>query len=615
MDKGFVKVACVSPNLEVGNPAYNVNEMLKVLRGIRSSIVAFPELGVSGYSCGDIFFQHGLIEDCQEALGRFLSNNTYRGVCIIGIPWDINGALYNVALVIQGGNILGIIPKCEIPNTREYYEKRWFKSGRDVNISFVNYKGKDIPFGSIIFNNKESGMRFGVEICEDMWSPITQGSILSINGANIIINISASNEVYGKSDIRKNTVLEQSRKNGGAYIYVSASISESSSEMVFSGHNIIAENGKLVEEVENFSDSTDVMYGDIDLSRINYKRRFNSTVRDPLNLYYSDYHVVDFEFEKSVISFEKEIDRTPFVPKKDVEKAFNKISSIQESALIKRLKHVGTKCIIVGVSGGLDSTLALLVAHQAFAKLGWNPKGIVAVTMPGLATSERTKNNALNIMSYLNVTSLNIGINDAVLEHFKLIEHDEKVQDVTYENSQARMRTMILMDLANKYNGFVLGTGDMSEIALGWCTFNGDQMSMYGINAGVPKTLVRFMVEAYGKYKYQLVEETLLDIVRTPITPELSNKPETEEQIGKYKINDYILYRFLECGDNIDRIKWLVENVFILDQKEVTKYVSSFFKRFYSQQYKRQSLPDGPKVLDISLSPRTDFRMPSDLKR
>lgn len=614
--KGFIKVCCITPTLLVGNPKSNVIEMLKSLDDCKASIAVFPELCVTSYTCGDLYFNNQLIKDVNNSIKYFLDNNKFKGLVVIGAPVYFNGALYNTAIAIIENRILGIVPKHYLPNTNEFYEKRWFKSGRNINIKEIDFLGFKVPFGNIIFKDIKNELNIGIEICEDMWAPISPGNILAINGANMILNLSASNETLGKSEVRRCAVIDHSRRNSGAYIYASAGVNESTSETVFSGHNIIASCGKLLKETENFNQNTELIYADIDISEINFKRRTNSSLRDSLNTYIIESKDVYFKLDDNDFEFEEMIDQTPFIPKKNIKESFEKIASLQEYALFKRLKHINTKNIVVGVSGGLDSTLALLVCHQAFLHLGWDPKGIIAVTMPGLATSNRTKKNAIDMINALNVTCMQIDINEAVKEHFKLINHDENLIDLTYENAQARMRTMILMDLATKHKGFVLGTGDMSELALGWCTYNGDQQSMYGINAGIPKTLVRFMIEKYAEFKYDYLKDTLLDIVATPISPELTTQNQkTEDSIGKYELNDFIMYRYLECGDDDEKLEFMVQKAFDVDIDIAKKYVSNFLNRFFSQQFKRQSLPDGPKILNIALSPRTDYRMPSDVKR
>lgn len=615
--KGFVKVAAVTPKLQVGNPEYNVKEMLEILKDVESSITVFPELGVTAYTCNDLFFQEGLLNNTKEAIAYFLQNNLYNGIVVIGAPLEVDGVLYNCAFIVQKERILGIVPKFYLPNTGEFYEKRWFQSGFNIveNYQYVNYLGNEIPFGNIVFKNKNGDISFGVEICEDMWAPFSPGNILSLNGAKIILNLSASNEVLGKREIRRRTILEHSRRNQGAYVYSSAGVNESTSETVFSGHNVIAQNSELIVETENFNQDSEVIYGDIDVNKIDFARRTTTSYRDSLNRYRHQFSEVLFEIEESKeYSFSKKFDSTPFVPKAEILQDFEKVAALQENALIKRIKHVRAQSLVIGVSGGLDSTLALLIACRVYDNLALSRKEIIAVTMPGLHTSTHTKKNALDMMKSLGVTIVEIDINNHVKEHFRLIGHDGITQDITYENTQARARTMILMNLANKHKGLVLGTGDLSEMALGWCTYNGDQMSMYGINVGIPKTLVRFMIYNYALYKFdEEVRGTLLSIVDTPITPELASNQKTEDTIGKYEINDFIVHRVLRFGDNEERIAWILPYVFGITNEMSKEYSSKFFQRFYSQQFKRQATPDGPKILDISVSPRGDLRLPSDI--
>ena len=617
MNNGFLKISLITPKLEVGNPEFNTKEMLKALDDNRSSIALFPELGITGYSCGDLFFQKSIFDDTLKYIEYFLKNNSFNGVCIIGAPLTIEEMVLNCALVIQKDKILGVIPKFYLPNTKEYYEKRWFKSGFDVveHIKEVNLCNQTVPFGNLIFTHND--IKFGVEICEDMWATITPGNLLSVNGANIIFNISASNETLGKDIIRRNAVLEHSRKNCGIYVYCSAGATESTSETVFSGHNIVGSNARLIKETNLFNLETEIMYVDLDILRLAHERRNNSSFRDSILKYRHKYQTVLFDIEETEeYEFEEGFDQTPYVPKVDEYLNFKKISAIQEFGLAKRLKHINMTKIVIGISGGLDSSLALLVACLAFDHLNLDRKGILAYTMPGLHTSKRTKDNANKLMDLLGVTKKEIDIKAHVLEHLKLIDHDPSVQDVTYENAQARARTMVLMNLANKHSGLVLGTGDLSEIALGWSTYNGDQMSMYNVNGGVPKTVVKFMIKAYADYVFDNeVKEILYDILSTPITPELTSNQNTEAIIGKYEINDFILYRFLTCGDTNDRIKFILNKTFDLDKEILDNYVNHFFKRFYSQQFKRTASPDSPKVFDVALSPRSDFRMPSDIKR
>ncbi|MDD3129638.1 MAG: NAD(+) synthase [Candidatus Izemoplasmatales bacterium] len=617
MENGFLKVALISPKLEVGNPEFNVKEILATLEDRKTDFAVFPELSITSYSCGDLFFHKNLLDDSYKALEYFLKNNSYPGIVVLGMPLILDQLVLNCACVIQKGKILGVVPKFYLPNTKEYYEKRWFNSGFDCidNYQEICLAGQTVPFGNIIFTNQE--VSFGVEICEDMWATISPGNLLSVNGANVIINISASNEVYGKEAIRRNAVLEHSRKNSGAYIYVSAGASESSSETVFSGHNIVANNARLIKETNVISLETSCFETEIDINRLKYERRISSSYRDSVLKYRLKYQTINFELpDLGEFKFSDFWDKLPFVPKDDLYKDFTRISAIQEFGLAKRLKHTNIKKIVIGVSGGLDSSLALLVAVGAFEHLGLNKKDIYAYTLPGLHTSRRTNENAKKLMDLLGVSAQEIDLGQHIKDHLEIIGHDMSIQDVTYENSQARARTMVLMNLANKLNALVLGTGDLSEIALGWSTYNGDQMSMYNVNGGVPKTVVKFMIKAYADYKYDAkIKEILYDIIDTPITPELKASQETEDIIGKYEINDFILYRYMVAGDTSERIKYLLVKVFDLTDSEAKNYTDNFFKRFFSQQFKRAASPDSPKVFDFALSPRSDFKIVSDIKR
>ena len=614
---GFIKVASVTPKLKVGNPDYNVREMLRLLNKVKSSIAVFPELSVTAYTCNDLFFQESLIQRTKKAIKLFLKENTFPGVVFIGAPLEVDGVLYNTAFVIQKNVILGIVPKFYLPNTGEFYEKRWFQSGFEIvsQVSEVVYLDQIVPFGHLVFKAEDEELSFGVEICEDMWAPISPGNILALNGARLIVNLSASNETLGKRGLRRQSILEHSRRNQGAYVYSSAGVNESTSETVFSGHNLIAQNGELLVETENFSQESEIIYGDVDLSKIDFARRTSSSYRDTINRYSFDYTRVLFQLEETKdYDFESKMDQTPFVPKTDLKENFLKIAALQENALIKRMKHIKAKRIVVGVSGGLDSTLALLIAVRVYDLLDLPRKDIIGVTMPGLHTGDVTKNHADALMKHLGISVKEIDIKKHTLEHFSLIDHDGKTQDIAYENTQARLRTTILMNLANKEKGIVLGTGDLSELVLGWCTYNGDQMSMYGINSGIPKTLVRFMITEYALFKFnEEIRHILEGIVDTPITPELTANQTTEETIGKYEVNDFMIHRLFRFGDDEERIVWLLEKTFDLSREESERYAHQFFTRFYSQQFKRQALPDGPKILDIGISPRGDLRLPSDI--
>ncbi len=615
----FVKVASITPKLRVGNPEYNVKEMLRLLKVTKARIAVFPELSVTAYTCNDLFFQHGLRKEADAAIKTLLEENPFEGIVIIGAPLEIEGVLYNCAFVIQKDKILGIVPKFYLPNTQEFYEKRWFTSAYDIvkRTTMVDYLGQNVPFGSLVFKEKNHHLSFGIEICEDMWAPISPGNLLALNGAQIIFNLSASNEYLNKREVRQRTIVEHSRRNAGAYVYCSAGVNESTSETVFSGHNVIAENGQLLKETEKFSRESEIIYGDIDLSRIAYLRKSNSSFRDTLNKYDFEAFDVPIALAKTKdYDFDPPLDQTPFVPKTNEDDAFERIAALQENALIKRFTHVSAEKIIIGVSGGLDSTLALLIATRVMDALGKKRSDIIGVTMPGLGTSDKTLKQAHALMDDLGVESHEMDIREHVRYHFELIGHDGKTEDKTYENTQARVRTMALMNLANMHDGIVLGTGDMSEMALGWTTYNADHMSMYNINAGLPKTLVRFMVRQYAEKKFESgVKDTVEDVLETPISPELLLNQITEEEIGSYEVNDFILHRFLRFGDDEDRIAWLIQKTFDLSAQESSDYVRDFFRRFYSQQFKRQANPDAPKILDITLSPRSDFRMPSDVDK
>jgi len=577
----------------------------------------FPELSLTGYTANDLFFQGALLSEVNAALSALLADNPFKGIILLGAPFDYQGLMYNVVYVIQGDKILGIVPKLFLPNTQEFYEKRWFTSGLHIidTVNSVKLFGQTVPFGSVLFETADQNLSFGIEVCEDMWAPLSPGNILSLKGAKVIFNLSASNETFGKRALRQHAILEHSRRNMGAYVYVSAGASESTSETVFSGHLVFAQAGEMIKESESFSQESTTLTTDLDIGSIRYKRQHFSSYRD-LKV------VPQYEIVKQIINypqtadihFESPLDKTPFVPKVNPKQAFETIAALQEAALLKRVLHTDAKTLIIGVSGGLDSTLALCVAVKVAIKAGLTSKAVMGVTMPAKATSSRTFKQAQILMKTLEVTSKTVDIKDAVNDHYTMIEHDGKTEDAAFENAQARTRTMVLMNLANMHHGLVIGTGDMSELALGFATYNGDQMSMYGINQGIPKTLVRFMVEYYGRYGFKddlsAVMKTIID---TPISPELTEGQITEDLIGSYEINDFILVRYLRHGDPEDRISWLLEHTFNLSKTDAHSYVKRFFKRFFSQQFKRQASPDAPKILDIALGPRSDLRLPSDI--
>jgi NAD+ synthase (glutamine-hydrolysing) len=592
---GLIKVAAATPKISVGDIQHNKKEILSILKETKSSVI---------------------ISEAKQALKEIMDETTYKGIFIIGAPLDLYGILYNCAVVIKQKKVIGVIPKHYLPNYHEFYEKRWFHTGYKTTMKNIKLFGEQVPFGYLIFEDADQNIRIGVEVCQDLWAAYSPSDDMSLAGANMFFNLSASPERVGKLEVRRNLVLDHSRKQMAAYIYTSSGHFESSSEVVFSGHKLIANQGSMVAEDKAFSMDSSVLTADIDISAINYQKRQDSTYRDMHMMIQNQYQFVPVKFEESeTFEFEHKISQKPFIPEQNINEEIELANNLQVFALIKRLESLpeSSNKIVIGVSGGLDSALALLVSHQAMKKLGRDTKDIIAVTMPAQATSKQSKSAAIKLMDGLDVTKLEIPIAKSVDLHLKSISHIEK--DVTYENAQARMRTMVLMDLANKYGGFVLGTGDLSEIALGWMTYNGDQMSMYAVNAGLPKTWVQLLIGYHANNLYTNIGETLNKILQAPITPELLENQDTEKSIGRYDVNDFILFHHLEHGADEEKIEFLIRNAFDFSKEEANHYVKRFFKRFYSQQFKRQTLPEGPKILGISLSPRGQYRMPSDVKR
>lgn len=619
----FVKVATIAPKIEVGKPSYNVRQFLEEIDKIKDQnphFIVFPELAVTGYTCGDLFFQSYLIHENHQAIKFFLEHNTFQGIIIFGAIYVYKNDIFNCAYVVKGNKVLGIVPKMFLPNRDEFYETRYFAHGTVLNDIVINVEDFDAPFGSQLFHEKSKNIKFGIEVCEDMWAPIPPASYQTIAGAEIIFNVSASNEILNKDDTRRYIIQSFSKRNNCTYVYVSSGRYESSQDTVFSNHSLIVQNGEIIAESKLLNNGSTILFGDIDHGYLKFLKRKNETNRESLRIYINNYSTVniDCQFEDSKYHFINTFDKTPFVPKMNKEIQYHKIIDIQVAGLAKRIQHINAKSILLGVSGGLDSTLALLVLYKTFEYLDLDLSGIKAITMPGFGTSERTLANAYNLAKALNISMDTIDIKPTVLEMFNSIGHDPDIKDITFENTQARARTSILFNLANRLNGFVLGTGDLSELALGWCTFNGDQMSNYSINSGLPKTLVKFMVQAFAEYEYHdndLLKQTLYDILDTPISPELSSSSQqTEAIIGKYEVNDFIIYRMLNCGDDESRIAYLLRKTFTLSDEEIKKYLDNFYNRFFSQQFKRSTMPDGPKVIQISLSPRSDWRMPSDAK-
>ncbi len=620
---GFYRIASAIHKTTVANPKANSDEVLKLIDEAFEgdvAIVLFPELTLTSYSAGDLFFQHRLHNAQDEALEHILnSTKNISTIAIIGITIFYKDRLYNCGVVIQFGEILGIVPKSYIPNNREFYEKRQFNSGKNIIDSYVNYLNKDIPFGTdLLFKYNE--ILFGIEICEDLWAITPPSNRLIGSGANIIFNLSASNEIIGKAEYRESLVRMQSAKGFCAYIYSSSGVGESTTDMVFGGDAIICEYGSLVAKSERFNMDNQLIIADIDLQKLKYLRvsEGSFTDFDTFNT-----RVVNLSKVPKIEKLNRYIDPFPFVPnnKYEKEKRCEEIINIQAHGLIKRLTSARISKAIIGISGGLDSTLALLSTFKAFEIMHWDRENIIAITMAGFGTTSRTKNNAIKLCQKLGVTLKEIDIVKLSLQEFEAIGHNPNDHSVTYENVQARARTSILMNLANKEGGLVIGTGDLSEIALGWNTYNGDHMSMYGLNATIPKTLIKYLIE-YFKYKIDIAD-ILEDILNTPISPELlphkedAIVQETEVIIGSYNLHDFFLYHFIKYGAEPKKIEFLAQIAFkeIYSNDEIKRVLNIFIHRFFTQQFKRSCTPDAPKVGTISLSPRADWRMASDASK
>ncbi len=628
MKFGFITVAAAIPSVKVADTEYNIKQIedfVAQAEGRGVEIIVFPELSVTGYSCQDLFLQQLLVEQAEVAVMQLLDfSRKLDIICIVGAPVNISGSLYNCAVVIQHGVILGIIPKTYLPNYGEFYEKRWFTSSKDLKPTDIRYAGNSVSItpGPTLFRTSDNAL-FGVEICEDVWAAEPCSNKLALAGADIIFNLSASNELIGKHIYLMNLLSQQSARTISGYVYSGCGFGESTQDVVYGGNALIYENGTLLSESERFSFKPQMIVNQIDIEKLRVERQKNTTFvncRDDSNAVIKQTAVV----QPKNFSLLREIDALPFVPDdNDMEHSCNEIFSIQVAGLAKRIMHTACKHLIVGISGGLDSTLALLVCVKTFDKLGMNRKGIVGVTMPGFGTTDRTYNNALSLMNSLGVIIRELSFADSVKVLFNDIGHDISVHDVTYENSQARERTQILMDLSNQLKGMVVGTGDLSELALGWATYNGDHMSMYGVNAGIPKTLIKYLVRDVA---YNAMDEksrnTLLDIIDTPISPELipaeedgTIKQKTEDLVGPYELHDFFLYYFLRFGFRPSKIYLLARKAFDAADYEddtIKHWIKVFFHRFFTQQFKRSCLPDGPKVGSVSLSPRGDWRMPSD---
>lgn len=623
MKQGFIKVAAATPEIQVADCEYNrlaIETMIVEACQQHIKVIVFPELVLTGYTCSDLFLQERLLNKAKEQLLLLAEFSKGKDILIfVGLPMEMRGKLYNVTAALCNGEVLGMIPKTYIPAYSEFYEARHFTKGNEKPV-LMTLNGKEVPFGTnLLFTCKEiEGLVIAGEVCEDVWVPNPPSIRHALAGATIIINSSASDETTGKDAYRRNLINGQSARLLCAYIYANAGEGESTTDLVFGGHNIIAENGITLAESARFQN--EMIVADIDLNRLRSERRRMTTFEC---LEESDYATVEFSLIIEETKLNRNFDASPFVPKNNLDKArrCEEILSMQSLGLKKRLKHTGCKNVVLGISGGLDSTLALLVTVRAFDSLGIDRKNIVAVTMPCFGTTDRTYNNAVELIQILKATFMEINIKDAVQLHFKDIGHDINVHDVTYENGQARERTQILMDVANKVNGMVVGTGDMSELALGWATYNGDHMSMYGVNASVPKTLVRHLVAYYAETCHETqLADVLKDILDTPVSPELlppengAISQKTEDIVGPYELHDFYLYYLMRFGYEPSKIYRVAKIAFagIYEEETILKWLKIFYRRFFSQQFKRSCLPDGPKVGTVALSPRGDLRMPSD---
>ena len=624
----FIRVSAASPKTNICDIEFNVLNIKKCINEAlnkKSKIVVFPELSIASYTCFDLFLKRTTLEKSYEGIKNILEFSKSKDILIIlGGIFEYNNSLFNSAFIIHKGRVLGITPKTYLPNYQEFYEKRYFTEGF-IKLTKVKFLNEETYFGTdILFSYKD--IKIGVEICEDLWAPIPKSSYLSINGANIICNLSASNETNFKHDSRKNLIRFQSDKLNCAYIYSNSNSTESTTDLIFSSYACIYEDGKMISESDRFSNENVLITGLIDIDSLNTHRVNNITFRDSFKYYERDMKVIEVDFENMDFGvFDKKININPFLHEDENKnfEIFEEIFLMQAASLRKRLNHIKQDKIILGISGGLDSTLALISCHNAFKIMNIESKNILAITMPGLGTSSRTKNNAINLCNELNVTLKSIDITKAIKQHFLDIDQDENLFDTTYENSQARERTQILMDLANKENALLIGTGDLSEIALGFSTYNGDHMSMYNINCSIPKTLIKHLLKHYYENYNEstIVQNILIDIINTPISPELLPTDEnnnilqkTEKIIGPYELHDFFLYHFMKNNLSFEKIKFLALNGFngIYNEKLIEASLNVFIKKFFQNQFKRSSIPDGPKITEISLSPRGDLKMSSD---
>ena len=641
MNFGYVRVAAAVPHMRVADCQYNAAEIKKqiteaVEEGVE--VICFPELSITGYTCADLFFTQQLQKDALCALEDVCAyTRNLPIIVLVGAPLKVDNNLYNCAFVMTDGDVVGVVPKINLPNTGEFYEKRWFSSGRDVlennvnsirpRIPTIELWGTDVPFGiDLLFATKDYS--FGIEICEDLWSPLPASTQLAIQGAEIIFNLSSSNCVTGKHAFRQRMITQQSARVHCGYVYTSSGIGESTTDIVFSGSTYIAENGEMLEIGERFQMASSMIISEIDVERMRIDRQRNTNFTHDKHGHFRHIQVAPLEAmrqdARSTGPVHRHFTKTPFLPKKrDSEDYCEDVLNLQMHGLLRRWQHTKAESLVIGISGGLDSTLALIVSVLAADRLGYSRSQVLGVTMPGFGTSGRTYNNALALMEELGVSIHEVPIRDMATQHLQDIGHDLDTYDITYENAQARIRTLVLMNLANKYNGLVVGTGDMSELALGWATYCGDHMSMYGVNAGVPKTLVRYMVRYAAENIFgERLREILLDVIDTPVSPELLPTDEegniaqiTEDKVGPYELHDFFMYYYLRYGFTREKIAYMACLAFegMYSEEVIEHWLSVFMRRFFTQQFKRSCLPDGPKVVGVSLSPRGDLRMPSDV--
>ena len=592
-------------------------------------VICFPELTLTGYTCADLFFTQQLQQDALSALEDVCAYTREKPIIVlIGAPLQVDNNLFNCAFVMTDGEVLGVVPKINLPNTGEFYEKRWFTSGRawqrSADAETIELWSGDVPFGTdLLFTTRH--YCFGIEICEDLWSPLPPSTQLAIQGAELIFNLSSSNCLVGKNAFRRQMITQQSARVHCGYVYTSSGVGESTTDVVFSGSTYIAEDGAMLSEGERFQRVSDMIIQEIDIERLRTERQRNTNFTSDKVGHYRKINVAPIEREEDFTEpLHRTFSMTPFLPAKANEDEYcMDVLAIQTNGLMRRWQHTHAETVVVGISGGLDSTLALLVCLQAADRLGYDHSRVIGITMPGFGTSDRTHDNALALMDQLGVTTYEIPIREVVTQHLNDIGHDIDNHDITYENAQARSRTLILMDMANKYNGIVVGTGDLSELALGWATYCGDQMSMYGVNAGIPKTLVRYMVRYAAENLFgEETRRTLMDIIDTPVSPELLPTDEagniaqiTEDKVGPYELHDFFIYYFLHYGFTREKIAYMAIQAFadVYDEETIRKWLNVFMQRFFRQQFKRSCMPDGPKVVAVSLSPRGDWRMPSDV--